>query len=260
MLDGMSVNPYDSPETVGQAPAKPKARGFRLIELLVVIAVIGGLIALLLPARRNAGEAARRSQCSNNLKQIALGLQNYHDDHGCFPPAYTVDAEGKPLHSWRTLILPYIEQGSLYEKIDLLKPWDDPANQIAQETRVSAYQCPSTNLRPDQTTYLAVVGPNSCLQPGEPRKLDEITDSTSLTLIVIEVAPDRAVHWMSPKDASEQDVIDFAKVAQLSHPNGTVAAYVDGHTGLLSKNIKPEVLRALISIAGGDDEIAQKDF
>lgn len=256
----MNVNPYDSPETVGQAPAKPKARGFRLVELLVVIAVIGGLVALLLPARRNAGEAARRSQCSNNLKQIALGLQNYHDSFGCFPPAYTVDASGKPLHSWRTLILPFIEQKSLYDTLDLSKPWDDPVNQAALESKINAYQCPSNDLLPGRTTYLAVVGPNSCLKPGEPRKMDEITDSTHLTLIVIEVAPERAVHWMAPQDASEQDVIGFAKVARLSHPNGTLAAYVDGHTGLLSKEIKPEVLRALISVSGGDDEIVQKAF
>ena len=73
-------------------------------------------------------------QCANNLKQIALALRNYESVYHALPPAYTVDAEGKPLHSWRTLILPYLEQQALYDKIDLSKPWDDPANKEAYET------------------------------------------------------------------------------------------------------------------------------
>src|SRR5262245_46299640 len=85
-------------------------RGFTLLELLVVVAVIGILIALLLPATRSARPAARRAQCTNNLKQIALALRSYEQDHKALPPAYTVDESGRPLHSWRTLILPHLEQ------------------------------------------------------------------------------------------------------------------------------------------------------
>ncbi|MEL7264459.1 MAG: DUF1559 domain-containing protein [Planctomycetota bacterium] len=66
--------------------------------------------------------------CSNNVKQIGLGLANYHASWNSFPPAYTVDANGNRLHSWRTLILPYVEQQPLYDRIDLTKPWDDPAH------------------------------------------------------------------------------------------------------------------------------------
>jgi type II secretory pathway pseudopilin PulG len=103
----MSTNPYESPETPSEA--KPPGRlGFRLIELLVVVGLIGLLIAMLLPAVRTSGEAGRRFSCSNNLKQIALALHNYHDEFGSFPPVYTVDDAGTRLHSWRTLILPYM--------------------------------------------------------------------------------------------------------------------------------------------------------
>ena len=70
----------------------------------------------------------------NNLKQIALALLNYEQAHHALPPAYTVDAQGRPLHSWRTLILPYLDQESLYQTIDLSKPWNDPANAKALET------------------------------------------------------------------------------------------------------------------------------
>ena len=81
---------------------------------------------LLLPAVQAAREAARRMSCSNNIKQIGLAMQNYHTAYGTLPPAYTVDAQGRPLHSWRTLILPFIEQQALYGEIDLSKPWNDP--------------------------------------------------------------------------------------------------------------------------------------
>src|SRR4030095_16557971 len=97
---------------------------------------------------------------------------NYH----CLPPAYTVDAAGKPLHSWRTLILPYIENKKLYDQIDLSKPWDDPANRAAYETNLPFYRCPSGDAARRQTTYLAVVAPGGCFQGSQPRTLAEITD------------------------------------------------------------------------------------
>ena len=115
--------------------------------MFAVVGILALLIALLLPASRGSREAARRMQCSNHLKQIALALQNYADTYGCLPPAHTVDAEGKPLHSWRTLILPFMEQKELYDQIDLSKPWDDPANEKAMKTKISYYVCPSETVR-----------------------------------------------------------------------------------------------------------------
>ena len=88
--------------------------------------IIVVLIALMLPAMRSAREPARRTQCRYNLKQIGLALHEYEQAFGVLPPAYTVDAEGKRLQSWRVLILPYLDQAALYKLIDLTKPWDDP--------------------------------------------------------------------------------------------------------------------------------------
>ncbi|MFM7869824.1 MAG: DUF1559 domain-containing protein, partial [Planctomycetaceae bacterium] len=100
--------------------------GFTLIELLVVIAIIAILIALLLPAVQQAREAARRTQCKNNLKQIGLALHNYHDTHGRFPPtqimvAYMGANNTNPQprnHTWVSLVLPYLEQATLYSSIN----------------------------------------------------------------------------------------------------------------------------------------------
>jgi hypothetical protein len=96
--------------------------------LLVVIAIIAVLIAFLLPAVRSARGAAYRSHCSSNLKQIALALHNYHDTFGAFPPAYVADESGKPMHSWRVLILPFLESSPLYDKYRFDEPWDGPNN------------------------------------------------------------------------------------------------------------------------------------
>ncbi|QDU31810.1 Type II secretion system protein G precursor [Anatilimnocola aggregata] len=121
------------------------ARAFTLVELLVVIAIIGVLIALLLPAVQAAREAARRTQCSNNLKQIALGLINYESTNRTFPwgNSYLPSTAVAAPHSWSTCILPQIEQQAHFDKFDFKLPMDDAANKIAVTRTVPTYRCPS---------------------------------------------------------------------------------------------------------------------
>ncbi len=117
---------------------------FTLVELLVVIAIIGILIALLLPAVQAAREAARRSQCSNNLKQIALAFHNYADTHKKFP-AYQYPVVGTNSwegHSALTMVLPFMEQGPVYEKVDFRKKWDDTAVQ-PNRVKIGTLLCPT---------------------------------------------------------------------------------------------------------------------
>jgi prepilin-type processing-associated H-X9-DG protein len=231
--------------------SKPR-QGFTLIELLVIIGVIVILIALLLPAVRTSRPAGRRLECSNNLKQIGLALQNYEATYHALPPAYTVDASGKRLHSWRTLILPFCEQQALYEKIDLSKAWDDPANAEALQSVFGAYRCPAANCPPNHTTYLAVVAPGGCLRPIEPRPLSEITDEHSQTLMVVEVDSQHAIPWMAPTDADEKLLLGLGPKTTLAHAGGMNAAFVDGHVQFLSAELPAAERRALISIAGDD--------
>lgn len=123
--------------------------GFTLIELLVVIAIISVLIGLLLPAVQKVREAAARAQCSNNLHQIGLALHNYHDSLGSFPAGYVcTQPQANPDYTspgwgWAALLLPFIEQGNLYQQINFTLPIEAPSNQYARTMILKLYVCPS---------------------------------------------------------------------------------------------------------------------
>ena len=246
----MSENPYESPQSTLAPGLEKKRKRLSLLDIVVLIGIVAVLVALLYPSTRSAPSGGRRTQCRNNLKMIALALHFYHDVYAAFPPAYTVDENGQRLHSWRTLILPWMEQDELYKKIDLSKPWDHPTNAEAFKTTPQTFRCPSSELPQGFTTYLAVVGENACFHPTKPRAISEITDGTSNTLMVIEVPLKQAVHWMSPHDADEQMVLNISPTKKLAHIGGVQAALADGSVRFLSETLAPETRRAVISING----------
>jgi prepilin-type processing-associated H-X9-DG protein len=256
----MSDDVVNDPEFADAIPkAKRSGWGFSPLGLLAVVGVIGLLAALMLPAIRRAPPGAMdHAECFKNLRQIALALQNYEAAHGAFPPAYTVDEKGRRLHSWRTLILPYLDRWKLYQRIDLSKPWDDPANAEAMRTAVSVYHCPGSDGAKNTTTYLAVVGEDACFRGKEPRRLEEITDDPALTLMVIETGEEAAVPWMAPVDADERKVMRMALEPDPHHERGANACFVDGSVDSLKSNMPVEVRRAIMSISGDDDEMARK--
>jgi prepilin-type N-terminal cleavage/methylation domain-containing protein len=133
-------------------PGKTREAGFTLIELLVVITIIGILVSFLLPAVQAAREAARRMSCSNNLRQIGIGLQGYHAAHNCFPPG-CIDPDflrGNTLCrqiAWSAFLLPYIEQQNVHRLFDFSARYNAPSNQAATNHVITLYLCPSTNRR-----------------------------------------------------------------------------------------------------------------
>lgn len=137
------------------SPAR-RSRAFTLVELLVVIAIIGILVSLLLPAVQSARESARRTQCSNNLKQLGLALHTYHATVGSFPPSVTSRPNEDPgtttnfRVNWVIAILPFLEQQALYDAFDLTKNISDSANREQRGVRLSAMLCPTDqpNARP----------------------------------------------------------------------------------------------------------------
>lgn len=151
------------------AGARIKRRGgFTLVELLVVIAIIGILVALLLPAVQSAREAARRIQCANNIKQLALALHTYHDTHEELPYGNPWRGAGPVLEpgSWATLILPHIEQENLFDAFDFTKTLDQPVNEGPVTTLVEGFTCPS-----DEYSSQGVMGARcSCCGSGSPSR------------------------------------------------------------------------------------------
>ena len=156
-VEDLSRSGVPGPRSLRRLPHRNLLQGFTLVELLVVIAIIGVLVALLLPAVQAAREAARRSQCLNNLKQIGLGFQNYHSAHGHFTPGWTEDnvptrGDRGPNLGWGFHLLPFVENVPLYEQFDQNQqaasgtPGDGVIENIDLiGTPVENYRCPSAN-------------------------------------------------------------------------------------------------------------------
>jgi len=236
-------------------PSPSSSRNVILIVLaavLVVVLMCGGiLVALLLPAVQAAREAARRIQCSNNLKQLGLAMHNYATANKCFPPAYVADKNGKPLYSWRVLLLPYIEGADL-SKYHFDEPWDSPNNRMVSKTAMKVFQCPSSSHPAGDCTtdYMMVVGKHT-ISDGPHGRDTEIRDYAT-TIMIVEVA-DSGVNWAEPKDL-EFDKIDFKingpKKPGIGshHARGCNAAFCDGHVQFLNDSTDSKIIKNLLMI------------
>lgn len=248
-----------------EPPAKPAhgASGL-LIGLLALgvggfmfIACGGVLVGLLLPAVQVSREAARRMSCSNNLKQIGLGLLNYESAYGALPPAYMTDSNGNPTVSWRVLILPFMEQQPLYDQIDTQQPWNSPANAALVNAQISHYRCPSSvDATSTDTNYMVVTGAETLFPNERGMRIRDVVDGSANTLAVVEVEG-QGVHWAAPQDLDLQSLrMTFAAGASgqmgSRHPGGIQVLLADGSVRFLSDSIDPNVLMSLLTPAGNE--------
>lgn len=248
-----------------RASSHHAARAFSLVELLVVIAIIGILISMLLPAVQSAREAARRLSCANNVKQLALAIQNYESNHRMLPPSGLVeekqleyagrmydvfDQRSGPMLSWIVLVLPFMEEQTLYEKFDLKRSVIDQPND-PQATTVPALLCPSDQAagrmfrvaeitekaRLAKGNYAAFVSPMhtdlQLLYPGalisSGQSLKQVSDGNTKTLVVSEVRTldrldDERGVWALPWNAASLLAFD------MHHSSADGAGYFSGYT------------------------------
>ena len=221
---------------------------------LVMFCGIGMLTALLLPAVQQAREAARRTQCKNNLKQIGLAMHNYHDTFQLFPAAHLNGLQGEPKLSWRVSVLPYLGEAGKYNAYQFNDTWDSPLNSRLLNPMPLVYGCPSHSTPGSTSTaYATITGSNTVLGDGKCVSLREITDGTSNTVMVVE-ACELNIPWMKPQD------IDAATVQGVGDPNGASSKHIggthvllaDGSVRFVSNNINPKNYQALITRNGGE--------
>jgi len=242
------------------------------------------LIALLIPLSLFLAtlvdilDGGRTMQCHHHLKGLALAFWNYHEEHGSFPPAYTIDENGQPLHSWRVLLLPFIcdeklDTMELYEKIRLDEPWDSEYNRQFHEVQIQWYQCPASGRntafpssrlrdvivnsrdlhRMANCDYSVVIGDETVFPGSKTVSGREITDGTSQTILVVErMIP---VNWMDPNNEIRFDVAKEGINRHLfgiggRHADGwTLATFVDGATKIFPPTTD---IRPLLTKSAGD--------
>lgn len=214
------------------------------------IATIGVLVALLLPAVQAAREAARRMQSSNHMRQIAIAMHTYHGEHGTFPPRATYDDDGKPLLSWRVHLLPYLDQGQLYEQFHLDEPWNSEHNRKLLDQMPALYRNPSATSEPNKASYLVPVGDGTIFETTEGTSLAKITDGSSNTILVLEVNNEASTIWTKPDDLTIDPEDPLAGLGT-AHPGGFQAALADGSVQFIPATLDPETFRRLLMMADG---------
>jgi prepilin-type N-terminal cleavage/methylation domain-containing protein/prepilin-type processing-associated H-X9-DG protein len=289
--------------------ARGARSGFTLIELLVVIAIIAILIGLLVSAVQRVRESASRLTCANNLKQISLALHHHHDAHRSFPPATTTRPT---LHGWGSSILPFIEQDALDRRYSRQRDWYDPVNQPIVSTQLSLMQCPSApggqrlatgnvgaivwaaaasdygvfrSVHPilvDEGYVDPVGSPLGVMVYNRPSRVTEITDGSSNTLLVVEIAgrPERwqmgrsvsgesspGAGWADSLNSTTLNGYDIASGFFLGecavncsnygavysfHSGGANVALADGSVRFVRQDIGIRTLAALVTRSGGE--------
>jgi len=226
----------------------------------LALAVGTGLLVLLSWGVQAARESAHQTQCQNHVKQWMLAFHNYHDAFESLPIASVRKADGTPIRSWRVSMTPYLDASRFYIEYDHDAAWDEAHNrEVADDYRSAVLQCPSRDHTDGVliTDYVVVTGPGTAFPDDGTTSLADITDGLENTILLLEI--DRSdIYRSEPRDLRIDDmsfVINDPSRPSVSssHPDGVTVGFADGAVYRLDPSIRPETLRALLTIAGGED-------
>jgi len=220
---------------------------------VVPLMLLGGLM---LPAVGAARGAARRAQCTNNLKQLGLGFHNHHDVYSRLPTT-TADKDGTPLVSWRLPLMPFVEQQAIYEAYDKKEKYDSAANQAIANTSLDMLVCPSdTMASPSSSSYHAVFSNSKAPQHtmfvlDEPARFADVVDGLSNTIMSVEATGINS-SWAAPQDLQMEGLpmtinggVAGASISSM-HPGGVNVLLGDGAVRFVSDQIDPATLKNLL--------------
>lgn len=182
-----------------------------------------------------------------------MAVANYESANGHLPPAYVLGPDGKPWHSWRVLILSYIEHDALLKQYRFDEPWNGPNNGQLAPQMPKLYAFHNTKVLGTTTNYLAVVGKETMWPGAKGRKRDEVKDPDGDTILIVE-NNGLGVHWMEPRDLAF-DTMDFridSPAGVSSWYRGPAVVTAEGGVRKLSVDMPPETLRAALTVAGGE--------
>lgn len=229
---------------------------FSLLTLLAVMLVAGLLFGLIGAAIQQRHRDRLRRQ---NLKEIALAFHNYHDTYACFPPAYVPDEDGKPMHSWRVLVLEFVDDPvarQLYKQYDFSQPWNSPGNLALANQLPRVYRNPFRRDSNPTTSYMALTGPGTIFEGTKAAKIYDVLDGTSNTLLAVEVVNSKAT-WTEPKDLDYSEMPLSINATQngdcisSDQTDGAAVAFADGSVYVLPNDLPTYTLRLLIEKADG---------
>lgn len=212
------------------------------------------------PALVAANQAAAKRTCANNLRKIGQAILAYQAAHaGAFPPAYSADATGKPLHSWRVLILPYLgpEGQTLHQQLNLNEPWNSPQNAAlaGRMPRIYASPLDQNALNLHESNYHAIIGKRTMWPDGDSRKLIDIKDGAANTLLVIETKSN-GKSWMEPNvDLTELNDYQIGGDLGGNQASGANALFADGEVHFLNDTITAEDVEAMVTVSGGENVV-----
>jgi hypothetical protein len=235
--------------------------------VFLAITLAGILVVLAVRGLQTVQESARQSACLGRFAQMQLALTNYRETHGHFPPAFVAGPDGKPWHSWRVLILPFMEQATVYDRYRFDEPWDGPNNRLlADKIYLPIFQCASgaDYGKSLHTNVVAIVGVGTAFPGAGSTQLSDFRDAGRHTILLAEYG-NSDIHWMEPRDLNaDQMSFQFNDPAVPSisapHPSGPAVVFADGICAYrLRRPLSAETLSALVRTQG-DKRIRRDDL